>query len=137
MEIRSHCPINFTLEHFGDKWSLLIIRDLMFKEKRHYNEFLESTEKVSTSVLGNRLKMLEELGVITKGEDEVKKSRIKYSLTKKGIDMLPVLIDMIIWGGFYDDNTEAEKGFLAQATNSRDDLISQIREKLEKEHLSN
>ena len=109
----------------------------MFKEKRHYNEFLESDEKVSTSVLGDRLKMLEEFGIISKSVDDVKKSRIKYSLTKKGIDMLPVLIDMIIWGGFYDDKTEAGKVFLAQATKSRDYLISQIREKLEQEHLSN
>lgn len=137
MKIRSHCPINFTLEHFGDKWSLLIIRDLMFKEKRHYNEFLESDEKVSTSVLGDRLKMLEENEIISKGVDVVKKSRIKYSLTKKGIDMLPVLIDMIIWGGFYDDKTEAGKVFLAQATKNREYLISSIQEKLEKEHLSN
>ena len=137
MKIRSHCPINFTLEHFGDKWSLLIIRDLMFKEKRHYNEFLESNEKVSTSVLGDRLKMLEENKIISKGKDDVKKSRIKYSLTKKGIDMLPILIDMIIWGGFYDDKTQAEKVFLTQATKNREYLISSIREKLEKEHLSN
>ncbi|MFI1770360.1 winged helix-turn-helix transcriptional regulator [Thalassobellus citreus] len=137
MKIRSHCPINFTLEHFGDKWSLLIVRDLMFKGKRHYNEFLESNEKVSTSVLGDRLKMLEENKIISKGKDDVKKSRIKYSLTKKGIDMLPILIDMIIWGGFYDDKTEAEKVFLTQATKNRDYLISTIREKLENEHLSN
>ncbi|WP_100616351.1 winged helix-turn-helix transcriptional regulator [Confluentibacter citreus] len=137
MKVRSHCPINYTLEHFGDKWSLLILRDLMFKEKRHYNEFLESDEKVSTSVLGDRLKMLEENEIITKGEDDVKKSRIKYSLTEKGIKMLPVLVEMIIWGGFYDDKTEAGKVFLAQATKNRDYLISQIREKLEKEHLSN
>ncbi len=137
MKIRSHCPLNFTLEHFGDKWSLLIIRDLMFKEKRHYNEFFESDEKVSTSVLGDRLKMLEENKIISKGEDDVKKSRIKYSLTKKGIDMLPVLIDMIVWGGFYDDETEAGKDFLDRATKNREDLISSIREKLEKEHLSN
>ena len=135
MKMRSHCPINFTLEHFGDKWSLLIIRDLVFNEKRHYNEFLESDEKVSTSVLGDRLKMLEESNIITKGQDEVKKSRIKYSLTKKGIDMLPILIDMIVWGGSYDDKTEAGKEFLAQATQSRESLISQIRSKLEKEHL--
>ncbi len=109
----------------------------MFKEKRHYNEFLESNEKVSTSVLGDRLKMLEENKIISKGKDDVKKSRIKYSLTKKGIDMLPILIDMIIWGGFYDDKTEAEKVFLTQATKNREYLISSIREKLEKEHLSN
>ncbi|WP_116772552.1 winged helix-turn-helix transcriptional regulator [Maribacter litoralis] len=137
MKVRSHCPINFTLEHFGDKWSLLIIRDLMFKGKRHYNEFFESDEKVSTSVLGDRLKMLEENKIISKGEDDVKKSRIKYSLTKKGIDMLPVLIDMIVWGGFYDDKTEAGKDFLEKATENREYLISSIREKLENEHLSN
>jgi len=137
MKTRSHCPINFTLEHFGDKWSLLIIRDLMFKDKRHYNEFLESDEKVSTSVLGDRLKMLEELGIISKREDDIKKSRIKYSLTPKGLDMLPVLIDMIIWGGFYDDKTEAGKIFLAQATKNREYLISSIQKKLEKEHFSN
>jgi DNA-binding HxlR family transcriptional regulator len=82
MNLRSHCPVNFALEHFGDKWSLLIIRDLMFKGKRHYNEFFESEEKVSTSVLGDKLKGLEEAGIITKGEDSVKKSRIRYSLTE-------------------------------------------------------
>lgn len=134
MEVRSHCPINYTLEHFGDKWSLLIIRDLMFKGKRHYNEFLESDEKISTSVLGDRLKMLEELGIISKGKDDVKKSRIKYSLTRKGLDMLPVLIEMIIWAGFYDEKTEAGKVFLAQAKEGREYLIAQIREKLEREH---
>ena len=134
MEVRSHCPINYTLEHFGDKWSLLIMRDLMFKGKRHYNEFLESDEKVSTSVLGDRLKMLEELGIISKGKDDVKKSRIKYSLTRKGLDMLPVLIEMIIWAGFYDEKTEAGKVFLNQAKEKREHLIAQIREKLEKEH---
>ena len=92
MEVRSHCPINYGLEHFGDKWSLLIIRDLMFKGKRHYNEFLEGGERVSTSVLGSRLRQLENVGLISKGEDDVKKSRIKYSLTQKGIDMLPFMV---------------------------------------------
>lgn len=137
MKIRSHCPVNFTLEHIGDKWSLLIIRDLMFKEKRHYNEFLESDERVSTSVLGDRLKMLEENGVITKGEDNVKKSRIKYSLTKKGIDLLPVLIEMIIWAGLYDVETEAGKSFLEQAIDNRGSLIASIQGKLTSTHLSN
>jgi DNA-binding HxlR family transcriptional regulator len=135
MKTRSHCPINFSLEHFGDKWSLLIIRDLMFKDKRHYNEFFESDEKVSTSVLGDRLKMLEETGIITKGEDGVKKSRIKYSLTPKGIDMLPILVDMILWGGFYDNKTEADKAFLTEAKKNKEFLLSSIRKKLIKEHL--
>ncbi len=135
MKMRSHCPINYALEHFGDKWSLLIIRDLMFKQKRHYNEFFESDEKVSTSVLGDRLKMLEDSGIISKGVDDVKKSRIKYSLTQKGIDMLPFMIDMIVWSGFYDKHTEAGNDFIIQATKDRYNLIATIQEKLEKEHL--
>lgn len=135
MKMRSHCPINYSLEHVGDKWSLLIMRDLIFKGKRHYNEFLESKEKVSTSVLGDRLKQLEESGIISKGADAVKKSRIKYSLTKKGIDMLPVLVELIKWSGVYDVKTEAEMDFLKQAQNNKEHLISTIKEKLEKEHL--
>lgn len=136
MEVRSHCPINFTLEHFGDKWSFLIIRDLMFKGKRHYNEFLEAGEKVSTSVLGDRLKKLEENGIISKSEDTVKKSRIRYSLTQKGIDLLPILLEMIIWGGEKDSLTESPKEFMEQATQNKQALIDQIRENLIKDHLA-
>ena len=135
MEVRSHCPINFTLEHLGDKWSLLIIRDLMFKGKRHYNEFLEAGEKVSTSVLGDRLKKLETYGIISRGRDTVKKSRIRYSLTKKGIDLLPILIEMIIWGGEKDLLTETPQEFIDQATQNKEVFIRQIRENLIKDHL--
>ena len=135
MEVRSHCPINFTLEHFGDKWSFLIIRDLMFKGKRHYNEFLEAGEKVSTSVLGDRLKKLEEMGIISKGKDSVKKSRIRYSLTQKGIDLLPILLEMIVWGGVNDELTESPKEFMELAINNRDALLESLRENLVKDHL--
>ena len=135
MELRSHCPINFTLEHFGDKWSFLIIRDLMFKGKRHYNEFLEAGENVSTSVLGDRLRKLEAHGIISKEKDSVKKSRIRYSLTKKGIDLLPILIEMIIWGGEKDRLTESPEEFMDQAAQDKEALINRIREKLIREHL--
>jgi len=135
MKMRSHCPTNYALEHFGDKWSLLIIRDLMFKGKRHYNEFFESDEKVSTSVLGDRLRQLEKFGIISKGTDDVKKSRIKYSLTKKGIAMLPFMVDMIVWSGEFDKETKAGRDFLTQAINNRDQLISSIKKRLDKEHL--
>lgn len=136
MKMRSHCPVNYALEHFGDKWSLLILRDLMFKGKRHYNEFFESEEKVSTSVLGDRLRSLEADGIITKGEDDVKKSRIKYSLTEKGIALLPVLVDIIVWSGAFDPNTTAEKDFLRQARENRDHLIAELKKKLVTEHLN-
>lgn len=136
MEVRSHCPINFTLEHFGDKWSLLILRDLMFKGKRHYNEFLEAGEKVSTSVLGDRLKKLEETGIITKGEDAVKKSRIRYSLTEKGIGLLPLLLEMIIWGSQNDVLTESPKAFVTRALNDREAMLAEIRQGLIQDHLN-
>jgi len=135
MKFKSHCPINYALEHIGDKWSLLILRDLMFKEKRHYNEFFDAEENVSTSVLGTRLRSLEVGGIISKGADEVKKSRIKYSLTHKGIAMLPFMVDMIVWSGLYDDDTEADRAFLTQATEHRDDLIASITKKLSQDHL--
>jgi len=135
MKLRSHCPVNYAIEHFGDKWSLLIIRDLMFKGKRHYNEFFESEEKVSTSVLGDRLKRLEEIGIISKGEDEVKKSRIKYRLTEKGIALLPVMIEIIIWSGSFDSDTAAGQDFLSQAKEPRKVLLFELTEKLKSEHL--
>ena len=136
MKLKSHCPVNYALEHFGDKWSLLIIRDLMFKGKRHYNQFFESDEKVSTSVLGDRLKSLEELGIIRKGKDEVKKSRIRYSLTEKGISLLPMMVEMIVWSGQFDKKTAAGQDFLSKAKKKREALISELEEKLKEEHLS-
>ncbi|MFI8380537.1 winged helix-turn-helix transcriptional regulator [Leeuwenhoekiella sp. NPDC079379] len=135
MKMKSHCPINYSLEHFGDRWSLLIIRDLMFNGKRHYNEFLESGEKISTSVLGDRLKHLEEVGIISKGKDKIKKSRIKYSLTKKGINMLPIMLDMVCWSGQYDNKSDVNNVFLAKINTEREMLIQSTREKLEGEHL--
>ncbi len=136
MKLKSHCPINYGLEHFGDKWSLLIIRDLMFKGKRHYNEFFESEEKISTSVLGDRLKSLEYDGIISKTEDAVKKSRIKYSLTEKGIALLPIMVEMILWSGYFDKSTAAGKEFLKKAKLKREELLSELHKTLKQEHLS-
>jgi DNA-binding HxlR family transcriptional regulator len=135
MKPRSHCPTNYGLEHFGDKWSLLIVRDLMFKGKRHYNEFFESDERVSTSVLGDRLKSLEETGIISRGKDDVKKSRIKYSLTEKGIALLPVMVELIAWSGEYDKDTAAGQDLLKQAKENREQLLSDLTDKLSAEHL--
>ena len=136
MKIRSHCPTNYAVEHFGDKWSLLIIRDLMFKGKRHYNEFFESEERVSTSVLGDRLKILEKSGIISKGQDEIKKSRIKYSLTEKGIALLPMMIEMIIWSGTFDRETAAGDDFLELARSDKTALLMGLNKKLKATHLA-
>lgn len=135
MKRKSDCPTNFALEHFGDKWSLLIIRDLMFNGKRHYNEFFEAEEKISTSVLGTKLKDLVANGIISKGKDSVKKSRIRYSLTPKGIALLPVMVDLIVWSAQFDDKTAAAESFIQKAQREREALLEELKIKLEKEHL--
>lgn len=136
MKMRSHCPTNFGLEHFGDKWSLLLIRDLMFKGKRHYNEFLEAGESVSTSVLGDKLRSLEDKGIITKKSDKIKKSRIRYSLTEKGIALLPMMIEIILWSGEFDSDTEADIEFLKKARLKREEVVLELTDRLRSEHLS-
>lgn len=135
MKLRSHCPVNFALEHFGDKWTLLVVRDLIFKGKRHYNDFLKGGEGISTSVLSSRLSLLEQGGILTKKEDPVKKSRIRYSLTQKGIDLLPILVEMIRWSGHHDEHTIASQAFLDQANKNRESLIERFTEKLKTVHL--
>ena len=135
MKRRSFCPTNYALEHFGDKWSLLIIRDLMFKGKRHYNEFFEAEERVSTTVLRDKLRSLEQGGIITRGDDPVKRSRIRYSLTEKGIALVPLMIEMILWSSTFDADTAAPEAFVNRVKKDREGLIAEITQNLISEHL--
>ena len=125
---RSHCPINFALEIFGDRWSLLIIRDLMFKGKKHYREFLRSEEKIATNILADRLTKLEANGIISKEGDTANRSRLIYRLTEKGLDLIPVLTDIIVWSAKYDPKTEAHRDFVEKALHSRDELLQEVRD---------
>lgn len=123
---RSHCPINYSQETFGDKWSLLIIRDLMFKEKKYYGEFLNSGEKISTNILADRLEKLEANELITKAIDKENNSKIIYALTQKGVDLLPMLLEMIAWGAKYDNQTEAPDEFIERLKIDKDSLIREL-----------
>jgi DNA-binding HxlR family transcriptional regulator len=95
--MRSDCPLNYGIEIFCDKWSLLIIRDLMFFGKRYFNEFLSSEEHIATNLLADRLTMLEKEKIIRKSRDALHKQKIVYSLTEKGIDLLPVILTIGLW----------------------------------------
>ena len=96
---RSGCPINLTLEAVGDRWSLLIIRDMIFGNRRHFRELLlNSEEGIATNILADRLKTLLAEGIISKAEDPSHKQKAIYSLTEKGIELLPVLAQMAAWG---------------------------------------
>jgi DNA-binding HxlR family transcriptional regulator len=100
-QARSYCPINLSLEIFGDSWSLLILRDMMFAGKRHFRELLQSDEQISSNILADRLKMLVEQGVLTKSDDASHKQKAIYSLTEKGIALLPIIVQIGAWGSRY------------------------------------
>jgi DNA-binding HxlR family transcriptional regulator len=96
-DTRSDCPISTSLEIFGDRWTLLIIRDMVFAGKRHFREFLQSDEGISSNILADRLNMLVGKGVLTRQDDPAHKQKAIYSLTPMGIELLPVLVAMSRW----------------------------------------
>ncbi|MEK6782407.1 MAG: helix-turn-helix domain-containing protein [Bacteroidota bacterium] len=127
---KSDCPINFALEIFGDKWTFLIIRDLMFKGKHYYNELLQMEEKIATNILADRLVLLEQSGIVTRTIDEAHNSRKIYRLTEKGVDLLPLLTEAILWSAKYDKETAADMKFVRTAKKDRESLFAEIRESL-------
>lgn len=99
---RSGCPLNASVEILGDRWSLLIIRDMMLRGFRSYKEFLESYEGIATNILADRLRRLMAHGVITTGRDPLDGRKVIYSLTEKGIDLAPVLTEMVLWAAGHE-----------------------------------
>lgn len=97
-EPRSYCPINLSLEVFGDTWTLLVLRDMMFAGKRHFRELLQSDEGISSNILAARLARLVDLGMLTKADDPTHKQKAIYSLTEKSIALLPVVVQIGAWG---------------------------------------
>lgn len=130
---RSGCPINLTLEVVGDRWSLLIIRDMIFGNRRHFRELLlRSEEGISSNILADRLKTLVDQGIITKADDPTHKQKTVYRLTEQGIELLPVLAQMAAWGRKYLPVTE-ELGIRAQLLEEGgpklwEDFMSELRE---------
>lgn len=132
---RSHCPINLGLEVFGDKWSLLIIRDIMFSGKRHFREMRMSEEKIASNILTDRLNMLEREGIISKSADPEHKQKFIYSLTEKGIDLVPVIKAVGTWSFKYkpvDEESNQHAKMLAECGAEGVELVKQ---QLRKEHL--
>jgi DNA-binding HxlR family transcriptional regulator len=100
---RSECPLNASVEILGDHWSLLIIRDMMLRGFRTYKEFLESYEGIATNILADRLQKLIAHGIITTERDPSDGRKLIYSLTAKGIDLAPVLTEMVLWAARHED----------------------------------
>ena len=130
---KSDCPIHFALEVFGDPWSLLIIRDLMFKGGTTYTDFLHAEEGIATNVLADRLVRLEQDGIVAKGP-RAGVGGSHYKLTPKGVDLLPTMLEIIGWSARYDPRTAAERGFVRRLHTDKIALAAELRSKLTTGH---
>jgi DNA-binding HxlR family transcriptional regulator len=126
---RSGCPINACLEIFGDRWSLLIVRDLMFNGLDRYAGFAASAERIASNILADRLQRLEGEGIITRAPDPQDARVVRYALTEKGIALAPVLVDMVLWISQYEE-TDAPPPVLAAMRADRGGFIAGIQKRL-------
>lgn len=131
---KSSCPVNLSLESFGDKWSLLIIRDLMFEGKRSFRELLSSDEGIASNILSDRLSKLEVLGIIHKADDPSHKQKNIYVLTEAGIDLMPVLISLVEWSVNHNDINPDEKAMIETVLKERKTKQEELRNVLLEEY---
>ena len=132
---RSGCPINLSLELLGDRWTLLIIRDLAFAGKRHFREFLQSDEGISSRTLAERLQTLQDEGILTRSDDPTHGLRAIYRLTEAGSDLLPVLATLGAWGSKYRQADDKLARIADDLTAGGQPALERLKEKLRAEHL--
>lgn len=127
---RSFCGISTALEIFGDKWSLLVVRDLMFRGKHTFKDFLTSDEGIATNILADRLARLEEQGIVFKARHPDSKSMNLYCLTEKGIDLMPILFEIIVWSDKHSTISEKGQDLARKIRADRQRVAEAFREKL-------
>lgn len=123
---RSGCPVSISLEILGDRWSLLVIRDLMVRGFRTFKEFQESGEGIATNVLADRLQKLEAAGIIAAEANETDGRRVNYRLTEKGIDLAPILLELLIWGARHEE-TGAPCALIETMEKNREAVLAEAR----------
>lgn len=123
-ERRSGCPVSISLDILGDRWSLLIVRDIMVRGYRTFREFLHSGEGIATNILSDRLRRLESAGILTTEPAAEDGRSIHYRLTEKGIALAPVLLELLIWAGNHEA-TGAPPEFVVQMEQSRTDILAE------------
>lgn len=130
---RSECPISCSLDIFGDKWSLLIIRDMIFFNKSTYGDFLKSAEGIATNILASRLQSLEENKLIEKLEHPESKAKVLYRLTQKSIDLLPIIIEIHLWAEKYFEIPDDIKAMIKEAKKDKDEFVKTKKQQLVKQ----
>lgn len=131
MQRRSDCPVSFALELLGDRWTLLVVRDLALMNKHSFSELLASSEGIATNVLADRLAKLEAAEIVDKRRDANDGRRFVYRLTEAGKDLLPLLVEVILWGAAHDPQTAAPASFVDAAKRDREGLVRQLRSALD------
>ena len=124
---RSRCPISCALDLVGDKWSLLVLRDILFFGKRYYHEFAVSDEGISTNILADRLLKLETNDLLTKQRDSANKKKFIYAPTEKSLDLLPAILEIILWADKHAPNSDAPKSTITKIKKNRAAFIKSIR----------
>ncbi len=127
---KSDCPVHFALDAFGDAWTLLIVRDLMFKGRATYTELLRAEEGIATNILADRLVRLEEDGIVVKERYSEHPNTSRYRLTPKGIDLLPIMLEIIQWSAKYDPRTAASREFVTRLRAEKARLTTELRSAL-------
>lgn len=127
---RSGCPLNASVEMLGDRWSLLILRDMMLRGYRSFKEFLRSDEKIASNILADRLRRLESHGIIATERDDSDGRKVIYSLTAKGIDLAPVLAEMVLWAARYEQT--GNQALVREMRSDKEKLIASVRQRWEK-----
>lgn len=130
---RSDCPIANALDLLGDRWSLLIVRDLVFRGFREFGQFLNGGEGISTNILTERLERLQCAGILVRSDHPVDGKKYVYRLTEKGIDLIPVLIQLVLWGAKYTPEHAAPADVLKQMRSDPERMIAALRAALLKE----
>jgi DNA-binding HxlR family transcriptional regulator len=128
---RSRCPVNVSLEVFGDRWSLLVVRDLMVRGYKTFKEFQEAGEGIATNILADRLKKLEAAGILTTEEKESDRRRSNYRLTEKGIELAPVLLELLIWAARHEE-TGASCAVIDEMEKNRAGILAETRRRWRK-----
>lgn len=123
---RSGCPVSASLEVFGDRWSLLIVRDLMVRGFRRFKELQEAGEGIATNILAGRLRRLQQAGIVTAEVDDGDARSRNYRLTEKGIDLAPALLELLIWGSRHE-HCEAPCKVIEQMAKNREQVLAEVR----------
>ena len=126
-KFRSGCPLNASVEILGDRWSLLIIRDMMLRGFRSYTQFLESYEHIATNILAHRLKKLEGYEIITTQQDPLDGRKLIYTLTEKGMDLAPVLTEMVLWAAAHEETQNPE--LIRRIKKDKQKFLAAVRQK--------